>query len=121
MDFLLVSGQITLLYGLIVFFSLLYNKGNNAHVLSVTFIYILLLWGCYRMIKNDWIFHCINKADIFYWFHCILLLSYLPFISFMGVLIVHYAKRIPILWKLIKGTKELHVLIDSKCKSDNIK
>lgn len=113
-DFFLVSGQITFLYGLIILIWSLCKKGNNPHVLTVTFIYVLGIFVCYCLVEADCIFHYITENEISCWVHCLLILSYFPFAYFILFLTWHYAKRFPVLVKLVKGTKKLHRLMDEK-------
>lgn len=113
-DYFLLSGQMTFIYGLIILSWHLCGKGNNPHVLLATFIYIIGLLGCWVLIKYDCIYRCIDEQNFSIWLHILLLLSYLPFVYLLCVLVIHYARRFPILRRLVKGTKTLHVLMDNK-------
>lgn len=112
-DFLLVSGQFTLVYSLALFVILLRN-GTNPHVTPSLVIYILGIFLSLTLVKHGYFFHCIeNTTTTIHW---LLLLAYLPFLLFIVYLVCHYIKRIPLVLVMRKQTKHLHNLMDAKRK-----
>ncbi|MBQ0075474.1 MAG: hypothetical protein KBT34_14940 [Prevotella sp.] len=110
-DFMLVSGEFTLVYSLFLFCILL-REGKNPHVVPSLLIYFFIVFLSFVLVKFDCFFHCIdNIARVIHW---LLLLAYLPFLLFFGYLLCHYAKRIPLLFVMHKQTKRLHMLMDAK-------
>lgn len=114
LNFILISGEITLVLGLFIFIRALCLQDTRPHTLSYSFIYLLLIGVCFYCIKNDAFFHVIVNTESI--LHAYFLLSYLPILLFVGFLIFHYLSRMPILFKLVSKTKELHKILDVKSK-----
>lgn len=110
-NFMLVSGELTLVYSLLLFCILL-QEGKNPHVIPSLFFYLLIVFLSFILVKFDCLFHCIDNVTKF--IHWSLLLAYLPFLLFLGYLLCHYAKRIPLVIIMQKQTKHLHNLMDAK-------
>lgn len=110
-DFLLVSGQYTFVYSLILF-CLLNTEGRNPHVIPSFILYIIGLVVCFVMVKFNWVFSYIENTARF--IHWLLLVAYLPFVLFCGHLMLHYLRRIPQIIVMVRHTKVLHKLMEVK-------